>query len=318
MSEIPVISIGETRVPLFALLAGLFFLAAAAAVTVRLRRREWKTGPAVLFCLAAGLLGLALGRGLFFVIRSEYFLDPMGQFVGLAPLFDFNLGGVTVVGVIPGVFLGGWVVCRAFGKNAAETFDAAMVPGLLLFAAILFIEPLSGQGYGPMMTRPAFCWSPLGIQNGWGDWLLSVSFVEGVLLLIAAGITAGLRLPLPGSRTLCAAVLLSCMMIIPESLREDDVLRIFIFARVTQLGCCVLLVVSAALIWYRSIRSGMGKGVLFWGVLVLAVALLITGEFALDKAEWPDGWIYLGMALILAVTAGMLLNRLIRSQRGNA
>ena len=86
----------------------------------------------------------------------------------------------------------------------------------------------------------------------------------------------------------------------------------------TQLGCCVLLVVSAALIWYRSIRSGMGKGVLFWGVLVLAVALLITGEFALDKAEWPDGWIYLGMALILAVTAGMLLNRLIRSQRGNA
>ena len=136
MSEIPVISIGETRVTLFALLAGLFFLAAAAAVTVRLRRREWKTGPAVLFCLAAGLLGLALGRGLFFVIRSEYFLDPMGQFVGLAPLFDFNLGGVTVVGVIPGVFLGGWIVCRAFGKNAAETFDAAMVPGLLLFAAI--------------------------------------------------------------------------------------------------------------------------------------------------------------------------------------
>ena len=53
MSEIPVISIGETRVTLFALLAGLFFLAAAAAVTVRLRRREWKTGPAVLFCLAA-------------------------------------------------------------------------------------------------------------------------------------------------------------------------------------------------------------------------------------------------------------------------
>ena len=133
MSEIPVISIGETRVTLFALLAGLFFLAAAAAVTVRLRRREWKTGPAVLFCLAAGLLGLALGRGLFFVIRSEYFLDPMGQSVGLAPLFDFNLGGVTVVGVIPGVFLGGWIVCRAFGKNTAETFDAAK--GLAVSAA---------------------------------------------------------------------------------------------------------------------------------------------------------------------------------------
>lgn len=318
MSEIPVISIGEIRVTLFALLAGLLFLAAAAAVTVRLRRREWKTGPAVLFCLAAGLLGLVLGRGLFFMIRSEYFLDPMGQFVGLAPLVDFNLGGVTVVGVIPGVFLGGWIVCRTFGKNAAETFDAAAVPGLLLFAAILFIEPLSGQGYGPMMTQPAFCWPPLGIQNGWGDWLLSVCFVEGVLLLITTGITAGLRLPLPGSRSLCAAVLLSCAMIIPESLREDDVLRIFIFARVTQLGCCVMLVVSAMLIWYRSIRSGMGKGVLFWGALVLAVALLVTGEFALDRAEWPDGWIYLGMALILAVTAGMLLNRLIRSQRGNA
>ena len=318
MSDIPVISIGEARVTLFALLAGLFCLAAAAAVTVRLCRRGWKTGPAVLFCLAAGMFGLVLGRVLFFVIRSEYFLDPMGQFVGLAPLFDFNLGRVTVVGVIPGMFLGGWIVCRAFGKNAAEAFDTAAVPGLLLFAGILFVEPLSGQGYGPMMTQPAFCWPPLGIQNGWGDWLLSVSFVEGVLLLIAAGITAGLRLPRPGSRTLCAMVLLSCMMIIPESLREDDVLRIFIFARVTQLGCCVLMVVSAAVIWYRSIRSGMGKGVLFWGTLVLAVVLLVAGEFALDKTEWPDGWIYLWMALILAGTAGMLLNRLIRSQRRNA
>ena len=55
MSDIPVISIGEARVTLFALLAGLFCLAAAAAVTVRLRRRGWKAGPAVLFCLAAGM-----------------------------------------------------------------------------------------------------------------------------------------------------------------------------------------------------------------------------------------------------------------------
>ena len=78
------------------------------------------------------------------------------------------------------------------------------------------------------------------------------------------------------------------------------------------------MVVSAAVIWYRSIRSGMGKGVLFWGTLVLAVALLVAGEFALDKTEWPDVWIYLVMTLILAGTAGMLLNRLIRSQLRNA
>ena len=318
MTDIPVIPIGEVRVPLFALLAGLLCLAAAAAVTVRLRRRGWKTGPAVLFCLTAGILGLVLGRVLFFVIRSEYFLDPMGQFVGLAPLFDFSIGGVSAVGVIPGMFLGGWIVCKAFGKNAAEAFDAAAVPGLLLFAAILFIEPLSGQGYGPLLTDPAFCRAPLGIQNGWGDWLLSVSFVEGVLLLIAAGITAGLRLPRPGSRTLCAAVLLSCFLIIPESLREDNVLRVFIFARVTQLGCCALMVVSAAVILRRSVRSGMGKGVLCWCALALAVALLVAGEFALDKTEWPKVWIYLVMALILTGTAVMLLNRLIRSQRGNA
>ena len=318
MSEIPVISIGQACVTLFALLAGLFCLAAMAVVTVRLSRRTWKAGPAALFCLAAGVLGLVFGRVLFFVIRSEYLLDPMGRFVGLGPLFDFTLGGITVTGVIPGVFLGGWIVCKAFRKDAAEAFDAAAVPGLLLFAAICFIEPLSGQGYGPMLSSPAFCWSPLGIQNGWGDWLLSVCFVEGVLLLIAAGITAGLRLPRPGSRTLCAMVLLSCTMIIPESLREDDVLRIFTFARVTQIGYCALMVVSAALIWYRGVRSGMGKGVLFWGALALAVALLVAGEFALDKTDWPNGWIYLVMALILAGTAVMLLDRLIRSQRRNA
>lgn len=316
MFNIPVITFGQAGVTLYALLAVLFCLAAAAAVTVRLRRRGWTFGPALLFCLISGLLGLFLGRALFFAIRNEYFLDPMGQFIGLTPLIDFSLGGVCVVGVIPGLLLGGWLTCKAFGKNTADAFDASAVPGLLLFAALSFIEPLSGQGYGMALAQPAFCWVPLGIQNGWGDWLLSVSFIEGLLLLTAAGITAKFPPRQPGAKALCALVLLSCFMILPESLRQDDALRIFVFARMTQLGYCALLVACAVLIWRRAARAGLSTGVILREtlLLILAVAVLVAAEFALDKTDWPNGLIYLAMGLVLAGTAAMLLHRIAKTR----
>ena len=314
MFDLPVVSLGDTRVTLYALLAFLLCLAGAAGTAACLCRRGWKAGRALLFCLVSGAFGLLAGRALYFAVRSEYFLDPLGQFVGLGPFFDPSLGSVSVTGVIPGLFFGGWLACRAFGENAPETFDAAAVPGLLLFAALSLIEPLSGQGYGGVLTQPLFCRVPLGIQNSWGEWLLSVSFLEGVLLLAAAAAAAGLRLHRPGLRTLCALVLMSCFLIIPESLRDDDALRIFTFARVTQIGYCALIVLSEAILWRISLRDGLGRKQVFLraAVLLLTVLLLIACEFGLDKLEWPDWTIYLPMGLILLGTAYLFLRRAAR------
>lgn len=313
MFDIPVLSFGEFSITLYALLAAVLCLAAAVFLTFFLRRRGWSAGQTLLCCGVAGFLGLLLGRALYCAVRIDFFLDPeTGESIHLPSVLDLSLGGICITGVIAGLFLGGWLISKCLKKDPVGLFDIAAVPGLVLFALLSFIEPLSGQGYGPVLTLPVFCWPPLGIQNGFGEWILSVSFLEGLLLLLAAGIVSGLRLHRDGNRILSALVLVSCFMIIPESLRQDDVLQIFVFARVTQLGYCAILIISANLIWRNSARSGMsGRAIALEALLLLIhIAILVAGEFALDKASWPDGLVYLVMGLILIGTAWLLIHRI--------
>ena len=313
MFDIPVLSFGEFSITLYAILAAVLCLAAAIFLTVRLRRRGWSTGQALLCCIIAGFLGLLLGRALYCAVRIDFFLDPeTGESIHLPSVLDLALGGICVTGVIAGLFLGGWLVSKCLKKDPVPLFDTASVPGLVLFALLSFIEPLSGQGYGPVLSLPVFCWPPLGIQNGFGEWILSVSFLEGLLLLLAAGIVCRLRLRRPGNPILSALVLVSSFMIIPESLRQDDVLQVFVFARVTQLGYCVMLIISAILIWRNCARLGLSRRTIALDALLLLlhIAILVGGEFALDKFTWPDILIYLAMALVLIGTAWLLMYRI--------
>ena len=191
------------------------------------------------------------------------------------------------------------------------------MPGLFLFAAFRFIEPLSGQGFGKPLTNPAFCFVPVGISTGGNFWMLSVCFIEGVLLLISAGTAWKLKLRSPGSKTLCALILLSVLQIVPESMRCDNVLKIHTFVRVTQLGYAIAMAVCAAIGWKRSVDLGTGKGVIVREavLLVLGIGALVAAEFALDKAPWPDWAVYLGMCLVLFGLLWMVMRRLIRNDR---
>ena len=60
MFSLPQVTVGDTAVTLYALLALLFCLLGAAAGAVCLKRRGWKTGPALLFGLALGRCDLCL------------------------------------------------------------------------------------------------------------------------------------------------------------------------------------------------------------------------------------------------------------------
>lgn len=281
----------------YALMTVLFCLAGMVMLALLFRPR-WQMRWALVYGLSAASLGLALGRGLYCAVHaSSIFYDPMGRELGIGPLFDLRIGSVSVIGVAAGCLAAAWITARLMRLPAATLLDALSLPLTLLFAAMRFIEPLSGQGFGPAVTSHLLTWAPLSIQNGWGGWAFSVCFLEGVLLLGIAIYLSRVKLRRPGSRFLLALLLVTASQLIPESLRRDDALKIFTFARVNQIGFVAMFFAGCVWCWYR---AAIRKGVIGEALLILlGIVLLIAGEFALDKTQWPDSLIYLAMIAIL-------------------
>lgn len=312
MNQAELFTLCGQPVSLYALLAALLALCAAASLPFFFRRRRLPGRAAAVYVPAALLLGLLLGRSLYCAVRTDLFLDPLGRSLGAAPFFNLGLGSLSVVGLLAGVLLAALPAARLNRVSAAAVLDAAAVPGLLLFAALRFIEPISGQGYGPLTDLPLFCRVPLGIRNGWGEWSLSVCFLEGVILLVTALCLWKTETKAAGSLALYALVLLSACQIVPESLRRDGALRVFVFARVTQIGYAVILLGSASAAWIRGARRGLDRKVILAeaSAVLLGILLLIGGEFALDRTDWPEVLIYAGMLLVLFLISLPVLRRI--------
>ena len=318
MGKIQTISILGQTVTWYGLCACLLSAAGVVAAAILFhKKRGWKTVQAVLLCLTAAFLGLLLGRGIYCAIRSDMFEDAMGRPLGMGPFFDPNVGSVSVIGVIGGALLAAWLWAKAKKETAGAVLDGLALPGLFLFFALRLIEPLSGQGYGPLLETRALCWVPMGMQNGWGDWSLSVCFVEAALLLVIFVVLSRSGFQKPGTLALCALTLLATCQVVPESLRRDNVLRIFTFARVTQIGYAVIIFASALAAWVRGGKRGLARKTIFAeaGLVLLGILLLIAGEFALDKTQWPDAAIYAVMLAILALMTYLILRRIIAEDR---
>ena len=301
----------------YALLLVLFFLTGTAALVFLLRHQKLR--GALAYAGIAAVLALALGRGIYCAIHaSSIFYDPMGRSLGLAPLFDLRLGSFSGMGVVLGCLAAGFITAWLMHISTAQLLDSLSIPLIACFAAARFIEPLSGQGFGPAVSSPLLTWAPLSIQNGWGGWAVSVCFLEGLLLLAIALVLLRLPLHKAGSRMLLALLLVSASQLIPESLRRDDALKIFTFARVNQIGFAALFFAGCVWCWRRS-AAGCRKGIALEVTAVLVgIVLLIACEFALDKTSWPDGLIYLGMAILLLGMLWPVLHRTLCSDKQSA
>ena len=312
MIDVPVLQVGSLSVTIWAVLAACLLTAVCVWMVFRFRRARRKGGHAALYCAAAVLSALLVGRAVYCALRPEIFLDPLGRFMGVGVFFNPTAGGISVIGALAGAMAGIALTARLLKAELPGIADLFAGPGLILLAGFCFLNPLRGQGYGPSVTSPLLCRVPLGIQNGWGGWALSVSFLEGVLMLLAAGVVFRRKWLRKGSAALCAAGLLSLWMVLPESLRRDDVLRIFTFARGAQLGYALLLIAGSVIIWRRISPAGTRKRVRLRGAisLILGILLLVGAEFALDKTDWPDGLIHLGMLAVLLGMTGLYLRDL--------
>lgn len=306
-------------VSLYAFCLVLGALVACVWTVYRAHRCGTGEGGAVFFSALSGALGLLLGRAIYCGVRfNVLFYDPMGDFVGFEPFVDLNQGGVSVIGVIFGVLLAA-LLAGAVSRKGLALLDSAAVPGLALFAWARFVEPLSGMGFGDVIENEAFCRFPFAIENSWGDYCLSVCFIEAVLaaLLALIMLIAGRFCRKKGTVGGIALALLCVSQIMPESLRHDDVLMMFIFARVSQMGYAVLLAGTLAAGLIRGGRRGLnGKTIALEIILLLlGVGVLIGAEFALDKTNWPDEAVYAGMIATLLALGFLVVRRLAKEDR---
>ena len=310
-------------VTFYAFLLALGALFAAVWVIYHAPRYDAGTGGAILYVLLAGVLGLFLGRAVYCGVRfTQLFYDPRGEFAGLAPFLDVTQGGVNVIGVLLGVLLAAPVAGVITRNKALNLLDAAAIPGMLLFCFARLVEPFSGMGFGDLVTDEALCFFPLTIEKGMGDHFLSVCFIEAVLAAIIFIALLILKHTCKKSGTLAgyALAMLCVTQIVPESLRLDDVLFLFIFARVSQLGYAALMAGTLIAALIRGGRRGLSGKVIVLEIvlLLLGIGALVAGEFALDKTNISNLIIYCVMIAVLLALGFMILRRIRKEDRINA
>ena len=316
MTELPLISFLGMEMTLYALLAILGYLLFAGLMIAFAPKFRLSRRVSGLYALLSGVLGLLLGRLIFCLVRMDtLFYDEMGEPLGLAPFFDPAAGSISIVGVILGTVLSA-LLCRLMTrKTTASILDCAAIPALLFFSFMRLIEPLGGNGYGIPMEESPLAFPPFAIINDWGEAMLSVCFIEGVLGLLIAAFLFFMqgRTKKPGTLALYAALLLSVTQILPEAFRWDDVLYIFIFARVTHIGLAVMLFAVMLLSLLRGKKQGLGTGA-FWRELALTlmgICLCILAIYALDKiTAWPAEYVYTGWTLVLLLLCFLGVRRI--------
>jgi prolipoprotein diacylglyceryltransferase len=299
----------------YSILLALAAIVCMVPMHMRAVKNSLKKTTALTYMLCAAPLALFLARLIYCAVRYEWiFLDEMGEFGGLWHFFEIGNGGLNIVGAILGCLLAGAVCAFITHQKAGVILDHAAPWGALLIAIARFVQPLSGQGYGDLVESPALSFYPMALQNEWGEWSLAVCTIEGMLALVLFFVLLHLsrKTMRSGTLSLYFLTLFCASQIMPQSLRSDDVLFIFIFARVTQIGYMVLLISAAAVAGERAVkRMGVtNKLIGEWLLLLLGVFISIGAEFALDKTNLPDVLVYVVMVAALIGMAAVICLRI--------
>ena len=305
------------RIPVFVywLLLAAFLIVCAIFLYRYGEKQKFKRQTTAVYLLTAIPLAFFLGRLLYSAVRYAWiYLDNMGNFKGVLPFFDPSLGGVNAIGVLLGCLLAGFITAGITKQKAGRILDAVLPYGVLLFALMRFAEPILGQGYGDWIRQPLLPFYPFGILNDWGEWQLPVCAIEGLMASLVCVVLFMQRKKTdqPGTLALYGLVLLSASQIIPQSFRQDDVLTIFIFAKVNQIGYMVLLCVPILCAGARALRRG-AKAIYIiveWIAMIIGVLLAIWCEYALDKTNLPDLLVYAIMAMVIAGMALLAVRRI--------
>lgn len=284
-------------VPLHWLLMALCCLLSLGAALLLKKKSGLTALQVCLYGALAAALGFFFGRLLYCMVYGyEIFQDEMGDFAGLWPFFDPAVGSVNVMGFVLGLLLAAPVSAALTKQRAAAYLDAAVIPALLMYILARMIEPLSGQGYGDFM-----------------GYEVCVSWLEAALTAVLLALVPCLhrKSGKPGTLAQHALVLWCLAQLLPESLRCDDALFVFVFARVTHLGLAVTIGVTLLRLLIAGRKHLSAKAIaLDVAGLAAGLGLCIATIFALDKTNLPKLLVYAVMLLSIAGLACVVCRRI--------
>ena len=297
MYDKPVWYFGEFEFPIHWLCLLLCCAATLILALLLRKKRGFSAGQVCLYGVIAAALGFLIGRGVYAVICfQDIFMDEMGEFAGLWRFFDSTVGSVNVMGFVAGILLAAPVTAALTKRRAAEYLDMAVVPGLVMYILARMVEPLSGQGLGDFMEME-----------------VCVSFIEAVLTAIVLALVPFIRSRCRKAGTPVQHVLaLWCLVqILPESLRLDDSLSVFVFARVTHLGLAVTLGVTLLRLLIAGRKHLTAKEITMDVIgLAAGLGLAIGTIFALDKSNLPKLLVYGAMVLSFVLLGYVICRRI--------
>lgn len=261
------------------------------------KKQGFTAGQICLYGGIAAALGFLIGRGVYCVICFEdIFTDEMGEFAGAWRFFDSAAGSVNVMGFVAGILLAAPISAALTKRKAADYLDMAVVPALVMYILARAVEPLSGQGVGDFIEME-----------------VCVSWIEAVLTAVLLAFVPFIRSRSRKAGTLFQHVLvLWCLMqILPESLRLDDSLSVFVFARVTHLGLAVTVGVTLLRLLFAG-RKHLSVKEIVLDVIGLAagLGLAIGTIFALDKTNLPKLLVYGAMVLSFVLLGFVICRRI--------
>ena len=283
---------------LYAILMAVFAVGMTVLAAFLGKKKGLKAVGICLYGAMAAVLGLFLGRAVYCAVCwYEVFFDYMGDFAGVLPFFDPEIGSVNVMGIAAGLLLAAPIAAAITTGKTAAYLDAAAIPALGMYILARVIEPLTGQGYGDFM-----------------EMYVDVCYVEAILtaIVLAVVIWLGKKVRKPGTLAQYALVLWALAQIFPEALRCDNVLYVLVFARVTHLGlACTVGFALLRLLW-QGAKHGLNKKEITLDVLGLAagIGLCIGMIFALDKTNWPKLAVYAGLLLALVELGFVVCRRI--------
>lgn len=253
----------------------------------------------VLGFLIALPLRLLLSRAFAFFAQVQYLLPAEGWM----SLLDMRPQGLSYIGAIAGLMLGGYISELVCKLPRHRLLDPMCSGSLLSLALSRMAEILVSTGQGSYVENAALRFFPLAVENEWGEWYFAVFMLEAFFALLILWDSRRAVRP-AGERWQRALFLFFCSQMLCESLRAETIK--WGFVRVHQLFCAIgaaALVITWAV---KALRRGVPKPIRLLPVLMLpcVCALLIGIEFALDRWQDTPRWsMYLVMAAALAAWA---------------
>ena len=285
----------------------LGMMAAAAAITFLCWAKRCERGTAPLIVFLSLLTGGLFGRIGFCLMNRE-----LGAMMPLPSWLKITGGGWSMSGLVIGVLLAGWAASLITKQKAGKLLDIS-VCALPLFMTL----ERAGEGsipefdYSRELSTDFLKGTFLSFSDDYGFYLATWKLASIVMLILFPILIRDvIRSKKDGDTCLLFLLLFGSCSVILESLRYDRFLSIS-FVGLEQVLAAVFLAAGVIL---AALKAEEQRNTLRAAAIIsvlLAVAIAVGLEFALDRTTFSKIVIYAAYILVMAVPAalGLMLRK---------